>query len=261
VIIHRIWTGNALRNFNYLVACPETGEALAIDPLDHAGCLAEAKVKGLGITQVLNTHEHSDHTGGNGPLIAATGARLLAHHAARIDGIDTGLRAGDIVRVGKRVELEVLDTPGHTLTHVCLLAHGDAPALFTGDTLFNAGVGNCRHGGDPDRLYDTCATQIARLGDAVRVHPGHDYLERNLGFTLDREPENTAAAALLPRIAGDGGARAPVTTLGEERAINTFLRLDRPEVVRRLRQAFPDLPERPDARVVFRHLRALRDRW
>ena len=34
MIVERIWTGNSLRNFNYLVACPETGEALAIDPLD-----------------------------------------------------------------------------------------------------------------------------------------------------------------------------------------------------------------------------------
>ena len=32
MIVEQIWTGNAYRNFNYLIACPETGEALAIDP-------------------------------------------------------------------------------------------------------------------------------------------------------------------------------------------------------------------------------------
>ena len=31
MIVERIWTGNAYRNYNYLIACPETGEALAID--------------------------------------------------------------------------------------------------------------------------------------------------------------------------------------------------------------------------------------
>ena len=43
--IEQIWTGNAYRNFNYLLACPETGEALAIDPLDYDKCLSKAKEK------------------------------------------------------------------------------------------------------------------------------------------------------------------------------------------------------------------------
>ena len=103
MIVEQIWTGNALRNFNYLIACPETGEALAVDPLDFEKCLSRAKDRGWDITQILNTHEHGDHTGGNGPVIAATGAKLLAHKNAgrRIDGIDIGLGAGDVVSVGK----------------------------------------------------------------------------------------------------------------------------------------------------------------
>jgi hypothetical protein len=43
VIVKQIWTGNAYRNFNYLIACPETGEALAVDPLDHEKCRGAAK--------------------------------------------------------------------------------------------------------------------------------------------------------------------------------------------------------------------------
>ena len=35
MIIERIWTGNNYRNYNYLIACPDSGEALAIDPLDR----------------------------------------------------------------------------------------------------------------------------------------------------------------------------------------------------------------------------------
>jgi hypothetical protein len=49
VIVEQIWTGNAYRNFNYLIVCPETGDALAIDPLDHEKCLARAKDKGWDI--------------------------------------------------------------------------------------------------------------------------------------------------------------------------------------------------------------------
>ena len=56
MIVEQIWTANAYRNFNYLIACAETGEALAVDPLDHEKCLAAAKAKGWRITQILNTH-------------------------------------------------------------------------------------------------------------------------------------------------------------------------------------------------------------
>ena len=128
MIVEQIWTGNAYRNFNYIIACPETGEALAIDPLDHQKCLAKAKDKGWQITQVLNTHEHPDHIGGNQQVIAATGAKLLAHANAKdsIPGMDQGLGAGDVIKIGKSVELESLDTPGHTMSHVCLLAPATA---------------------------------------------------------------------------------------------------------------------------------------
>jgi len=263
MLVEQIWTANALRNFNYLIACPETGEALAVDPLDHKRCLERARDKGWSITQVLNTHEHPDHTGGNAPVIEATGARLLAHHnaARKIRGMDVGLAAGDVVKVGRTVELEALDTPGHTMAHVCLLAHSDPPALFCGDTLFNAGAGNCHNGGHPEALYDTFAGQLARLPDATRVYPGHDYMGNNLRFTLDREPDNPRAPALLGEVEQRDPDNAPVTDLALEKEINTFFRLWSPTVIARLREVFPDLPDDPDAKTVFLKLRELRNRW
>ena len=263
MIVEQIWTGNAGRNFNYLIACGESGEALAIDPLDHEKCLRAAKNEGWTITQILNTHEHRDHTGGNDAMVEKTGAKVLAHGNARdkIAGIDRGLGAGDVVKVGKTVELEVLDTPGHTMSHVCLLAHADRPALFCGDTLFNAGAGNCYNGGQPEALYETFVNQLARLPDSTRVYPGHEYLARNLEFTLDREPGNADAEGLLGEARHHDPAAAVVTTLAQEKRINTFLRLQNPTVIARLRQAFPDIGEAPDARTVFVGLRELRNRW
>ena len=60
MIVEQIWTANAYRNFNYLIACAETGEALAIDPLDHAKCLG---VAGSMIAQAVKVHDliEADH--------------------------------------------------------------------------------------------------------------------------------------------------------------------------------------------------------
>jgi hydroxyacylglutathione hydrolase len=263
VIVEQIWTANAYRNFNYLIACPETGEALAIDPLDHRKCLARAKERGWTITQILNTHEHGDHIGGNPPMVEATGAKVLAHRNAwdKIRGMDRGLGAGDIIKVGKTVELETLDTPGHTMSHVCLLSHTDQPALFCGDTLFNAGAGNCHNGGHPNELYRTFAEQLSRLPDDTLVYPGHDYIANNLRFTLDREPDNARAREMLRKVQDQDPNDAQVTTLALEKEINTFLRLHSASVIARLREAFPDLPEEPDAQTVFLKLRELRNSW
>ena len=263
MIVEQIWTGNAYRNFNYLVACPETGDALAIDPLDHEKCLNTAAENGWTITQVLNTHEHGDHIGGNKKVIAATGARLLAHQNASdsIPDMDVGLFAGDVVKVGKTVELLVLDTPGHTMSHICLLAQTDEPGLFSGDTLFNAGAGNCHNGGHPNELYHTFATQLANLPDGTLIYPGHDYIAGNLGFTLDREPDNQRAKALLSEVENQDPDKAMVTTLGLEKEINTFFRLHNPSVIAALREVFPDMADEPEPKEVFLKLRMLRNDW
>ena len=262
MIIEQIWTGNNGRNFFYMLACEETGEAAAIDPIDPAKCLALAKERGWDITQVINTHEHGDHIGGNDQVVAATGARVIAPANAkgRIPDYDAELAEGDTVTVGKTCELEVLFTPGHTPIHISLLGHTDRPHLFCGDTMFNAGVGNC-NSGDPETLYETFATKIMPMPDDTLIYPGHEYLANNLGFTLDREPDNARAKAMLADAKAQDPNHALVTDLGLERQINTFLRLDSPSVIEALRAKVPGLPDSPDAKTVFVALRTLRNSW
>ena len=99
-----------------------------------------------------------------------------------IDGADMarGLGAGDVVKVGKTVELEVMDTPGHTMCHICLRSHTDQPALFSGDTLFNAGAGNCHNGGNVGDLYTTFVEQLAKLPEKLNEDPSVKVAKRKM---------------------------------------------------------------------------------
>ncbi len=266
MLVEQIAVNNSLRNYMYLVACPETREAVAIDPLDHQRVLARAKELGWNIRGVINTHEHHDHIGGNEPVIVATGAKLYAHENAtdKIPNVDIGLRAGDTVQVGTTVELIALDTPGHTFCHTCLYFMGNAdvaPALFSGDTLFNAGVGNCHNGGNPHTMYQTFARQLFVLPEETRIYPGHDYIVNNLQFTLDREPNNAAAHSLLIAMQQWSGDRHFISNIAMERLVNAFFRLQSAEIINLLRQRFPDIGAEPDEETVFLKLRELRNHW
>ena len=79
MIIKQIYTYNNYRNFNYLIGCEKTREAIVVDPLAYNLCLEEAKRNDLKIVSIINTHEHLDHTGGNDKIIQHTGAKLYAH--------------------------------------------------------------------------------------------------------------------------------------------------------------------------------------
>jgi hydroxyacylglutathione hydrolase len=147
------------------------------------------------------------------------------------------------------------------MAHICLFAHAPTPALFCGDTLFNAGAGNCHNGGSPEKLYETFVDQLAKLPAATKIYPGHEYLGRNLAFTIDREPGNHDAAQMAVANAGVDAADTPVTTLADEMRINTFFRLGSAGVIAGLRAKFPDLPARPDPKTVFVKLRELRNHW
>ena len=259
--IQQIYTNSPLRNFTYLLRCADGG-AIAIDPF-HSEQLIENLEGGQKISHIINTHEHSDHTCGNAGIVERFAPRVYAHENARgVPGMTDVLTGGESFDLSDGRTLEVLYTPGHTFAHVTLLIReGPRPvAVITGDTLFNAGVGNCYNGGDPETLFESMQAVYYGLPDDVSVYPGHDYLKNNLKFTLHYETRNTVAHELLDRISTPGSSPV-ISTIGLERAINMFFRLDNQEIRERLQQELPRFPTRPDARQVFLALRSLRDRW
>lgn len=253
---------NALSNYNYLVYCDETREAMAVDPLEANQILNVAQSVGLKITTILNTHEHWDHIGGNEGLKAKTHAEIIAHHGAKklIPTMDKGVKHDNVIRVGKTVAFKVLETPGHTAHHICLYCPKNA-VIFTGDTLFNCGCGNCSNGGNPEDLYQTFENILKPLPDETKIYPGHDYIDNNLSFAMDIQPDLTVPESLQAKIDDHDAVNPYIATLKEDKIINPFFRLDDPKLIQALKNRRINLSENPSHEEVFLELRGLRNYW
>lgn len=257
--VHQYYTESNLRNFTYFIE-GDQGHFFIVDPWDGETCLNFVQQKGGLVKGVINTHEHWDHTRGNELIVKKTRCAVYAHPngKGKIEEANVFLKEGEKIQIDENSYLEALDTPGHTFAHLCLLLwEGGRPvAVFTGDTLFNAGVGNCHNGGDPETLYETVENKLKTLSEDVVVYPGHEYLGNNLGFTLKYEPSNEKASEWLKKYKEIDWIHAPLaTTIKDEFDINTFFRLENEELV-------SNLPKEPKGKkAVFLTLRELRNKW
>ena len=210
-------------NYLWLVRDSASGDTAVIDPGDAAPVLAEADRRGWRIGQVLNTHWHRDHTGGN-LMVKATGARVSgpAAEADRIPGIDVALKEGDTVSIGGHVG-EVWEVPGHTLGHIAYIFRS-AGIAFVGDTLFAMGCGRLFEG-TPDQMFASL-TRLAALPGETLAYCAHEYTLANAKFAAHAEPDNTATADRLAEVERlrAGGQMTVPTTIALERATNPFIR-------------------------------------
>lgn len=254
MLVRRVWNDNKYGNFSYLIGCPRTKVALAVDPYTPRLCMDAADELGWKISAIINTHEHFDHTHGNADLVAETGARLLVSRtlAEKIEGADEIVEVERAVAIGDG-EVKILHTPGHTMGHICLLisASGARPAVITGDTLFNSGVGNCRNGGDVDALFATIARLAAELPDDCLVYPAHDYAIKNLQFAQHVDPDNAESLRMLATCESMDDRSGFVTSMADEKRVNPFLRCLDPKG--RL--------DRTETKEQFKRLRRARDAW
>ncbi len=210
---------------NSFIHADENGGCIIVDPGGDADKIlqkiAHEKLRPLGI---VCTHGHLDHVGAVGPLMSRyeefepplflaiheadsrylgeRGEKSHERSLASMGLMGTGyfqmlfkpspeptilLGEGDTV---PRTGFEVIHTPGHTEGSICLLDRKEK-ILFSGDTIFNRGIGRTDlEGGDYDSIMKSIREKLMELDDDIRIFPGH----------------------------------GPETTIGNERIRNPFLR-------------------------------------
>jgi len=221
-------------NYVWLIHNRETGETAAVDPSVAEPVLDAAAAKGWSLSQVLNTHWHPDHTGGNKGIKATTGCTITAPEEARkVSEVDYVVAEGDRVTVAG-AEAIVWNIPAHTAGHIAYYFE-DEGMIFVGDTMFAMGCGRLFEG-TAEQMYSNMQ-RIAALSDDVRIYCGHEYTLANGHFAEHADPENAAVRERVVKVKSlrDDGQITLPTTVGEERETNPFVRATNAQELARLR--------------------------
>ena len=175
----------------YLVSGGGSKEAIVIDPGGDPGRILQVvEDEGLTVALIVDTHAHFDHVAANAAIHEATEAPIAIHRLdaealarpATLFGFSLGgpasppagrlLEDDEEIEVGE-VTLRVLLTPGHTPGGISLL-YEPQPAVFSGDALFQLGIGRADlPGGDYETLLNSIRSRLFTLPDSTVVYPGH----------------------------------------------------------------------------------------
>jgi rhodanese-related sulfurtransferase/glyoxylase-like metal-dependent hydrolase (beta-lactamase superfamily II) len=177
-----------LSHASYMVGDTTSGLAAVIDPQrDIDQYVADAAANGLRIVKVIETHFHADFLSGHLELAAATGASIVfgAAAAGRVEFDAEALPNGTHISLGT-VDLEILETPGHTPESISVVVRENGPtdephSVLTGDTLFIGDVGRpdllASVGVTADhlarQLFESLHNKLLLLPDDTMVYPAH----------------------------------------------------------------------------------------
>jgi len=222
------------QNYGFLLHDTETGQTACIDTPEEGPILEALERRGWTLSHVWNTHHHFDHVGANVALAERFAIKIVGNaEDDRIVGRTVGVRGGDVFRFGAH-DVRVIDTPGHTIGHICYYVP-DAGACFVGDTLFVMGCG---------RLFEGTPAQMKASMDALAALPAdtklycaHEYTLGNAAFAVTVDGNNQAMLDAIAEAKAKRARDEPTvpTTVGRELATNPFMRAKTAEELGRIR--------------------------
>ncbi|NOU50680.1 hydroxyacylglutathione hydrolase [Pseudoalteromonas sp. JBTF-M23] len=206
-----IWAIRDTENNHVWVVDP--GQA---DPVNTYLAQKQATLKG-----VLVTHHHWDHTNGIQELLKSSPSiAVYGPTNSPFNGITHPLKEGDELDV-LSIKLRVIETPGHTLDHICYLSN---TLCFTGDTIFSAGCGRLMEGSSEQMWLTLC--KFNDVPDDALMYCTHEYTLANLAFASAVEPNNSDIQNYKKWAEQQVSKCTPTlpSTFAKERAVNPFLR-------------------------------------
>jgi len=211
-------------NYIWMIIHPKKQVCVVVDPGDATPALNVLAEQQLKLAGILITHHHWDHTNGIDAIIAAYPAPVFAPYSEHIPQATQRLKQGDKVSLSNMsLSLDVIETPGHTVDHICYYGHG---CLFSGDTLFTGGCGRLFEG-TAEHMYRSLKTLAALPSDTL-VYCGHEYTENNLRFAEQVEPNNPDLKDRIHAVFEIRKRHQPTVpaSLAIEKKTNPFLRCD-----------------------------------
>lgn len=165
-------------NYCYFVLDKRTKKTLIIDPSWEIEKFEELiKRAGTGVSLILFTHSHYDHTNLANDLYINYQPQMymsineMVRYGFRGIGLN-GLEDGQVLEFGNRKITSIL-TPGHTEGSMCYLLDD---CLFTGDTVFIEGCGVCNlSGSDPEQMFESLQMLKKYIKPNVKVFPAHAF--------------------------------------------------------------------------------------